>query len=114
MRVNPLMVYITTATALIVAAVLFSCNPESARFYPRCPLSLLGISCPGCGTLRALHYYLHGDFVRAFRFNPLLPFGIVFVSFLVVQPRLAFHVWLPPVVFVVLVVYMVVRNVFSF
>lgn len=114
MRVNLLTVYIATAMALVMAAVLFAFNPESARFYPRCPLSLLGFSCPGCGTLRAMHYYLHGDFVRAFEFNPLLPFGLVFVFLLVIRPSLAFHVWLPPVVFVVLVVYTVVRNVFAF
>ena len=108
------MVCIAAAVVLAMAALLFFFNPESARFYPRCPLSLLGISCPGCGTLRALHYYLHGDFVRAFEFNPLLPFGFVLVSLLVVRPRLALRVWLPPIVFVVLVVYMVVRNVFGF
>ena len=108
------MVCIATAMAFVMALVLFKFNPESARFYPRCPLSLLGISCPGCGTLRALHCYLHGDFVRAFKFNPIMPFGFVFVSFLVVRPRLALHVWLPPIVFVVLVVYAVVRNVSGF
>ena len=105
---------IVTAMALAMAALLFVFDPESAKFYPRCPLSLLGISCPGCGTLRALHCYLHGDFVRAFRFNPLLPFGIVFVSSLVVRPRLALHVWVPSIVFVVLVVYTVMRNVCGF
>ena len=114
MKVNHLTVCIATAMALVMAVLLFKFNPESARFYPRCPLSLLGISCPGCGTLRALHCYLHGDFVRAFEFNPILPFGLVFVSLLVARPSLALHVWLPPIVFAVLVVYAVVRNVFGF
>ncbi len=32
---------------------------------------LLGIDCPGCGTLRMLYSLLHGDLVAAVQFNAL-------------------------------------------
>jgi hypothetical protein len=37
-----------------------------------CPLfALTGLSCPGCGTTRALRALLHGDVMAAFAWNPL-------------------------------------------
>ena len=33
---------------------------------------ITGLNCPGCGTARGLHQLLHGNFVAAFEFNPLL------------------------------------------
>ena len=39
---------------------------------PQCPFyALTGWYCPGCGTLRGLHFLLHGQLATAFRFNPL-------------------------------------------
>jgi len=59
--------------AVAAAAVLYALNPERYGIYPRCPLyALTGLKCAGCGTLRAAHYALHGDFARAFAFNPFL------------------------------------------
>lgn len=38
----------------------------------RCPIkSLTGISCVGCGSLRSLHALLQGEFLLAFKLNPL-------------------------------------------
>jgi hypothetical protein len=57
----------------LIAAVLFSFNPAQHSFYPSCPLHrLTGLSCPGCGGLRALHQLSHGNFATAFQLNPLL------------------------------------------
>ena len=54
---------------------------------PTCPTkSLLGIDCPGCGTLRAIYSLLHGDVMSAVRFNAL---AIVALGFLLV----AFAMW---------------------
>src|SRR4029077_17867065 len=39
---------------------------------PVCPTkALLGIDCPGCGSLRMLYSLMHGDLVAAARFNAL-------------------------------------------
>ncbi len=48
---------------------------------PVCPTkALLGIDCPGCGSLRMLYSLLHGNLIAAARFNAL---GLVAVVLLV-------------------------------
>lgn len=38
---------------------------------PKCPVKLLtGLYCPGCGSQRALHSVLHGQFSQAIMYNP--------------------------------------------
>jgi hypothetical protein len=55
-----------------VGAVLFVFDPARYAWYPACPLhSFTGLSCPGCGTTRALHQLLHGHFLAALRLNAL-------------------------------------------
>src|SRR5688572_5675450 len=62
------------------AAYLFVFEPGKSGFFPACPFRLLtGFTCPGCGTTRALHQILHGDFAAAFMLNPLLLLGLPFV-----------------------------------
>jgi uncharacterized protein DUF2752 len=56
-------------------------DPATSRLFPPCPLHYLtGWYCPGCGSLRALHQLLHGNFEAAWAMNPLtillLPFLI--------------------------------------
>ena len=68
--------------------LLFFFAPEQHAFYPRCLLyTLSGWQCPGCGGLRATHHLLHGRFVTAFHYNPLLLLslpilGTIFISHL--------------------------------
>ena len=46
---------------LIVVTLYFFINPSTA-FFPKCPIySTTGIYCPGCGSQRALHDFLHLD-----------------------------------------------------
>ena len=48
-------------------------NPEDHRFFPKCPVFLLtGYKCPGCGSQRAFYHLFHGNFLTAFRYNPLM------------------------------------------
>jgi hypothetical protein len=61
-----------SALALAGAVVLFSVEPTSTRWFPRCPFNALtGLHCPGCGTARALHQLLHGNVLAAFDLNAL-------------------------------------------
>jgi hypothetical protein len=56
-----------TAGAVVV---LFLFDPATSGFYPVCLLHLTtGLSCPGCGTLRAMHQLTHGNFAAAWRLN---------------------------------------------
>ena len=42
----------------------------------------IGPDRPGCGTQRALHALLHGNFVEALRLNALLPFSMALLAVL--------------------------------
>lgn len=68
------------------AAYLFFFEPGKSGFFPGCPFRFLtGFTCPGCGTTRALHQILHGDFHTAFALNPLLLLAIPFVLFALIR-----------------------------
>lgn len=77
------LVWIAAAAA---AAVYFLLDPETTAFMPKCPVKFfLGLSCPGCGSQRALHALLHGDVARALHFNFLmvaflLPYGAALLA----------------------------------
>ncbi|HEU4876181.1 MAG TPA: DUF2752 domain-containing protein [Pyrinomonadaceae bacterium] len=75
-------VIITWLLLLAGAAYLFVFEPGKTGFFPACPFRLLtGFTCPGCGTTRALHEILHGDFAAAFVLNPVLLLAIPFLVF---------------------------------
>jgi len=64
---------VAATAAGAAVAILFFYPPTEHPFYPRCPLYVwTGLYCPGCGSLRAVHSLLHGDFLSALRFNSLL------------------------------------------
>lgn len=68
--------------SLLIAgtAYLFIFEPGRTGFFPVCLFRLVtGLTCPGCGTTRALHEILHGDFHEAFMLNPLLLVAIPFL-----------------------------------
>jgi hypothetical protein len=89
---------------------------------PVCPTkALLGIDCPGCGSLRMVYSLLHGDVLGAARYNAL---GLVSVLFLVwaylawTYGRLAgrrivswqHHRWAAAVALTLVTVWFVIRN----
>ena len=67
-------IYAAVVAGLCLAVfLLYFFPPTETRFYPRCIFhTVTGLECPGCGSLRAAHSILHGDFATAFRLNPLL------------------------------------------
>ena len=69
---------------LVVLTLLYLGAPDSEAWWLKCPLfQLTGWQCPLCGLQRAVHTFLHGDFLAAWRYNPalwiLLPYVGVWV-----------------------------------
>ena len=88
------------AAALAVPAiVLLACWCAYSGRMPDCAFyRLTGLYCPGCGSGRAVAALLHGRFLDAFRWNPLLfllgiPAAAVFLHEYLryVFPRLRFR-----------------------
>lgn len=87
----------------------------------RCPFhELLGIWCPGCGGTRMIISFVHLDFYQAFRWNPLcfilLIVGIFYIIIgiilyirkkIIIVPTIKVWIFL----IVLLVLYMIIRNI---
>ena len=125
------------AVAGCSAALIFGCgalmilyfiDPHKPGFYPACPfLTATRLYCPGCGSLRATHYLLHGNLAAALSRNILavLLIPVALWSGAVDIERRCFHsltadgkqwripqlpLWMPKVVLVVVIVFWVARN----
>lgn len=58
---------------VVIVLLLYGIDPQQSHIYPKCPFRVLtGWSCPGCGSLRAMHDLLHGQWSEAFRHNAML------------------------------------------
>lgn len=70
-----------TVTAVAAAIVLYyKYDPAVVNFFPPCPSKLItGYDCPGCGTQRALHCFLHGDMAGVIHYNAMLVVGVPLV-----------------------------------
>jgi len=66
------------ALAAAAVGVVATVDPNEAGHYPTCPfLSVTGLACPGCGSLRAVHALAHGDVGAALALNLLTVLAIV-------------------------------------
>jgi hypothetical protein len=64
--------FVAVTIGIIGLAILYRQDPAEGGFYPPCIFHYLtGFHCPGCGTLRAMHQLLHGNFAAAWAMNPL-------------------------------------------
>ena len=73
-----------TAALLAAAGGYFWFDPEQFALFPKCPFhTLTGWDCPGCGSQRAIHALLHGQFRQAFFHNPLLTLSLPYLSAIV-------------------------------
>lgn len=62
-----------TIVLFLVVLVYFSYNPSESSIFPKCPFySFTGFFCPGCGSQRAIHKFLHGDIFGGFKHNYLI------------------------------------------
>jgi hypothetical protein len=78
---RPATIIVAGVALLAGAVILFSFNPSSEAFFPRCPLySTTGLYCPGCGSTRCLHHLSHGRISTALRYNPIVPAFLVYLA----------------------------------
>jgi hypothetical protein len=72
------------------ATYLFVFEPGMSGFFPVCLFRLLtGLTCPGCGSTRAMHQLLHGHVLAAFMLNPLFLIAIPFLLFALLRYSVA-------------------------
>ena len=77
---NPKYFWILLAAGAAGLVLLRLFDPATSHLFPPCPLrALTGWYCPGCGSLRALHQLLLGNFRAAFALNP---FAVISLPFL--------------------------------
>ena len=97
--------------ALAAAVLLFLFDPATHSFYPRCPLhALTGLDCPTCGTLRAVHLLLHGNFRAAYALNPFLFLALPLAGLILVRPLRRRIPLLPWFALAILLVWFIFRN----
>jgi hypothetical protein len=100
------------AGIMACVALLYAVDPATSHVFPPCPChALTGLYCPGCGSLRAMHHLLHGEFRAALGLNPLLVVSIPVLCLLAAYPRWAYRPWVSWSAFAVLLTYGVVRNI---
>ncbi len=107
---------VVAATALLVVR-----TPYAPLSYGICPSVLfLGVSCPGCGGLRATHDLATGDLAGAWSANPLwtltapvlvVAWAVWLVRRLRGAPRAVAPSWAAWALLAVVVVFAVLRNV---
>lgn len=72
--------------AAIGLCVLYLNFEPSSRLYPRCMFKMLtGLSCPGCGSQRAIHAIFNGDLKAAFSYNALFIIEIPLLGLLILS-----------------------------
>jgi len=74
---------ITIWLLLLAGSVyLYVFEPGKTGLFPPCLFrALTGLTCPGCGSTRAIHQILHGHFATAFMLNPLFLLAIPFLLY---------------------------------
>ncbi len=111
---------------IIFAGVFYfyTWNPVIQKgYFLQCPsYKLFGLYCAGCGSQRAIHFILHGEWAAAWHYNPLLLVLLPLIVVLCIQyiARHLFHqYWDIPLfrnnlfiylLFSCIMLYMVARN----
>lgn len=63
---------------LFLIYIYYNINPAGQSWIPKCPFhSMTGLYCPGCGSQRAIHDFLHFNIIEGLKHNFLLGLGIL-------------------------------------
>lgn len=87
-------------------------DPTSPSWPLRCPsLAVFGLFCPGCGSQRAVHSLLHGEFGAAVAYNPLLVLILLLSPLALWRPGVLRNVMVGRSLVVGTILFAVVRNI---
>lgn len=101
-----------TAVVLSGLTILFFSTPGQSWYLPQCTFfRLTGLHCPGCGTTRSLHAFLHGNFLAAFRYNVLLYLLLTVALLLCIKPRLTLKPCFAWTILITVILFFVLRNI---
>ena len=110
----------------LIILVLYLVLGSAFNIYIGCPIhDITGFHCPGCGLTRMLLAILKLDFYQAFRYNQLLfilmPFALLLLFENIyseyknkksIYKKIPNYIWYSLIV--ILLLYAVLRNIFSF
>ena len=109
--------------AVGIVFLFFMLDPEKSVLFPRCPFNLItGWYCPGCGSQRAIHSFLHLHFRDAVSYN-FLVFPAAFLilyhyiygwlnrKFRWKLPNILYMKSTPWIILGVVIVFWIVRNI---
>ena len=112
--------FIALAVLLAGGYILYRFDPVQSGIYPKCVFrELTGLYCPGCGAARAFHALIHGDFLAALDYNPLLVIALPVLIVMIVLEIVGafrdrryglFHMWQAVALVALIVIYTVLRN----
>lgn len=117
----PVGIGVVTAGAL--TAIWFGDPTTPGGWLPVCPTkALFGVTCPGCGSTRAIYSLMHGDVLGALHYNALGVVAVVLLAYAFVV--YCVRVWsgkrlptwqrwryAPMVIGILVVVWFVIRNI---
>ncbi|KGE14225.1 DUF2752 domain-containing protein [Sphingobacterium deserti] len=106
--------------------IYYKYDPLQSAWFPKCPFkTFTGLDCPGCGSQRAIHALLHGDFSAAVRYNalllPFIPYVLIGTIFQWKQNltapmlrwrRILYGEWAIKIVATVILLYFIGRNIY--
>ena len=70
---KPAIVVVTVVAIVVVYRCINPVGTTVGEYMPKCFMKeLTGYDCPSCGSQRALHAILNGEFKRAILFNPFI------------------------------------------
>lgn len=73
-----MLMIISVFIGFVFIYVYYQINPAGQDWMPKCPFhSITGLHCPGCGSQRAIHDFLHGNIIEGFQHNFLMGLGFL-------------------------------------
>ena len=100
--------------ATILCLVYFF-DPNTDSIFPPCPTNAITkFHCTGCGTLRALHALVHGDFKEAISQNAMAVLFLPILPLMAIFPKLFRFKFVPWAILIIFAIYTILRNLEAF